>query len=228
MNKIDLFKNNIKKKLYIFYKYIAYYLITQNIISIATIPIYSFWGLSFSLLSFIGNIIFMPFLIIFIFLSIILFFGFIFKITLTPLVFLLKKLTSLWFFLLINLGKRSLCIYFVHTNYCYLFCWTISFILITFYKLKVTLERWLLISTLSFILCVFTFKQIPPLKNIICLKKNNKLVIIQNTKKGVYIIDYANKIKNFNPNDNKWGLFNLIPSIAREYGHVSIKKYFFC
>lgn len=82
---------------YFFTKIIAYIFI-QNMITIAVIPLYASWGLSFSLLSFVGNLIFLPFLTLYIFLSIIILFLFFFDLVIFSFFYAQKILLSVWIY----------------------------------------------------------------------------------------------------------------------------------
>jgi hypothetical protein len=83
----------IYKKVLLFF---SYYFITQNIITIAILPIYASWGIPFHLLSIIGNGLFLPFLSLYLILSLLIFIGFCFQTCSLTLIFFLKTVTLWW------------------------------------------------------------------------------------------------------------------------------------
>jgi len=97
---------NIKRYLLLFFQ-------TQLIITAFTIPALTHWGLSISIMSLIGNLIFAPFLMAFIVLSSLLFFTELCNIPNTFLTFPLEWTVSLWNWCL-TFGSKQWLITFVH------------------------------------------------------------------------------------------------------------------
>lgn len=108
----------------LFFNKIISYIIIQNMITIAVIPLYASWGLSFSLLSFVGNFIFLPFLTCYIFLSIIILFLFFFDHVLFFLLYAQKYLLTAWMRSMTLIS--SVCP--IH-SFCFINCPSVSYLL---------------------------------------------------------------------------------------------------
>jgi hypothetical protein len=204
-------------------------ILIQNIISIALIPIYSAWGISFSILSFIGNIVFAPFLTIFIILSVIIFFGFILQISISPAIFILKKTVDLWLYIMKYFNfNNSLYISFQNHEYLYfLICWPIAAILIFINKIESKKIKFIF-HFFSFFIAISPKYFLNSKKNII-IKDNfseNRIAIAENTKENIYIFDYQKK-QNKQKFD-KWLLYSVNTNINKNFGNQKIYKYINC
>ncbi len=82
------------------------FLHVQLFLSLMALPVLVAWGLPFSLTTVVGNLLFTPFLFLFLFLSTVLFFSELLQIPNTPLFYLLEKLHTFWLFLL-NKGSTQ-------------------------------------------------------------------------------------------------------------------------
>jgi len=79
-----------------FKKFLTNFILAQLIITIVMLPILAYWGLEISLMAIIGNLIFSPFLTLFLILSSLIFFTEICGIYNIPLIYLLNKVTLFW------------------------------------------------------------------------------------------------------------------------------------
>ena len=82
------------------------FLLAQLVITLVSMPILIHWGLPISKMSFVGNLIFLPVLTIFLVLSSLIFFTEILNIPNSIFIYLLNKTTNVWQFLLNN-GQKS-------------------------------------------------------------------------------------------------------------------------
>ena len=174
----------------IFQKYIlffSYYLITQNLIAIAILPIYSSWGIPFHFLSILGNLVFTPFLACYLFLSFLIFIGICFRYTSFSLIFILKKITTIWLSMMNFLATLlpNVAIGFVdHPTISYPLCWGSIFIFFFFFNIQSnTAKKCALITTLLFISVLFILKS----------QKKNKLWKIIEYKQKKYLLRYNDK-----------------------------------
>jgi len=226
--KIFLKKHLKKDKLLSFLKFIVSYITTQNIINIAIIPIYTSWGLSFSLLSFFGNILFVPFITIYIFISIIILIGLIFEITFYPLIYFLKIITNIWIFLMQKLSSKYFCIYFIDDAlFTYTLCWSFFLIIIKSKFICSKINRKFIFSSILFILTIFILKLKKPFKNICISEKNNKKCISYYINNKLYLFDYLNRTKGGKFNKNDFLYYTLSQNLAKQTGSNIIDKYIY-
>jgi hypothetical protein len=212
------YKTILKKYINTFLNYLAYYLITQNIITIAMLPLYSSWGLPFSILSIFGNFIFAPFLSLFLFLSTILFIGFIFQIPFFSIIFLLKKIVKIWIFLMTFFGTNNLSIFFVNNeNISYPLCWASAFLLIYSKTFRKSIFLWFILSTIICCTCIFTLSKIKPKKNIILIEDKENTLIIYKIKNNIFIFKRPFLTRKSIIKESLIS-YHLMPELAKEFG----------
>lgn len=185
-----------------FNKYFIYFLnycILQNIITIALLPLYITWGISFSTLSVLGNFIFTPFLILYLAFSIILLIGFCFQKWFLSIVYLQKKLIDVWIYLLINLTNfiPYLILTFVDLPLLsYSICWLLVLLLIVNIKNNTNIYYSFLYSTLSLIFVLIILSSVKAKNNFFIVKDFNKVYIIKLVKNNtIYLHDLDIKKK---------------------------------
>lgn len=88
--------------------YIINSLRLQLFINLAILPIFWYWGLPISLINPIGNIIFAPFLVIFLILSSTIFFTEVLSLPNELLIYLLEQFTTLWMWITVKLNFNTL------------------------------------------------------------------------------------------------------------------------
>lgn len=226
--KIFLKKHIKKDNLISFLKFIVNYITTQNIINIAIIPIYSSWGLSFSLLSIFGNILFIPFITIYIFLSIIILIGLIFETTFYPLIYFLKIITNIWIFFMQKLSSKYFFIYFIDNPiFNYIFCWSLILLIIKLKFINNKINRKFIFSSIFFLLTIFILKLKKPFKNIYISEKNNKKCISYYINNKLYLFDYLNITKGGKFNKNDFFYYTISQNLAKQTGSNIIDKYIY-
>lgn len=98
---------NFKTKTYAYFlNYILSFIQAQLVVSLVSIPILVGWGLPTSIMTFVGNLIFAPILIVFLIISSLIFFSQILHIPNQLLISILKIISHSWISFL-ELGKRS-------------------------------------------------------------------------------------------------------------------------
>lgn len=213
---IRINKHKIIPKLRIFFlKYIE----TQLMITLVSLPILIYWGLPISKMSFIGNLIFLPILILFLTISSIIFFTELLSIPNFIFIYFLEKITFIWQ-KIAGLGSNSWLIGFEKTNIIILgIIPIITFYIIKHKKLNI-IRR---IGLLSLFLFIFTLGI--KVKN--GFKKNiiidiEKKLFIKKDPNGIKIKDrgmFARKqsIENFIE-------FNLRQKLIKNFGTTRIKQ----
>jgi hypothetical protein len=213
-----MYKTMFKKYINTFLNYLAYYLITQNIITIAMLPLYSSWGLPFSILSIFGNLIFAPFLSIFIFISTILFIGFIFQVPFFSIIFLLKKVVKIWFFLMTFFATDNLSIFFVNNeSISYPLCWIITFLLIFSKKIRSSTFLWFILSLLGVFISIFILSKIESKKNIILIEDKENTLIVYKIKNNIFIFKRPFSRRKSTIKES-FISYHLMPDIAKQFG----------
>lgn len=208
-------------------KYIVwflYYCITQNIISIAILPVYATWGIPFSPLSIVGNFIFAPFLSMYIFLSLLIFIGFVFQHAFVWLIILLKKITSFWIGLMYFL--ETICqvspIAFIDiAGYWYFLCWG-SIVLFFYFNVfeKNVLFSFFMSALLLIVIILIMINVRSSVKNFIIQdwQKTYSVRYINDTTVAVFLLERTRK--NLNENELK---YTVKPEIIKKFGMINPK-----
>lgn len=217
-----------KKRFFIFNKIIDLFN-TQIILTIAMIPLYSKFGIPLTFLSFFGNILFSPFLALFIFFSTLIFIFFLIEINPYPAIFFLKKIINFWRFFMEKFNEnQTLYLIFPENNFKYFFlCWPIFFILIFIKKrYKISNLKFFFISLLAFFLIIFiNYFDKNKIKSILINDYFSKSsVIIHETKSGIHIFDYSTKSKNFKKFKNLL-LYKIMGNLCKNYKNLKISSY---
>ncbi len=212
---VTIFK--ICKRVCLFF---SYYFITQNLITIAILPIYSSWGIKFHCFSLIGNFIFLPFLTAYLILSFFLFIGFCFQSCSFSLVYLLKGLTECWLFIMYWLSSIAPDISFAfldNPRINYPLCWGILILFFTFLDIKIeTIKKTLLASFLCLFFALFILKtQKTDITHKLIDQKNKKFLIRHDKNNTILFIPLCKKRllpkKNFID-------YVIIPEIIKTFG----------
>ncbi len=194
-------------------RYLKNFILAQLIITVVLIPILVHWGLELSLMSFVGNLIFTPFLALFLILSSLIFFTELFGIYNQPLIFLLNKTTWIWDYLLSSSSKDWL------IGFTKIAIWPLLLITIaTFYILKHkkinSFSKQVLTLNLSILLMFIYLKSWPAQTKKIPAFDSN-LVISKKKSGGILLTDngFFNKARN----PEKTIEFDLKPFLVQNY-----------
>ena len=194
------------------------------------IPLYSEWGIPLSIWSFLGNIIFAPFLGLFLILSLILFLGFIFNLTFYPILIFIKKFLKIWIYLMNFVNEETtFYIYFKNHSWIYYFFSWFFFIILVFFNLRNKLSqiRYFFLS-IFFLLFLFFLSFFIEKKNILIIEDDfsQKISILHKTKNGIHIFDYKTKVKDENKFKN-YLIYNLLNEYNKNFGNERIISYHF-
>lgn len=208
--------NAIFKRLSLFF---SYYFITQNLITIAILPIYSSWGIPFHPLSLIGNFIFLPFLSLYLILSFFIFVGFCFQSCSYTLIFLLKTLTEFWLTTMYFFGSLFPDFSFVFINnptMNYSICWGLLIIFFIFFELKNQIKKALIASTicLSFALFVLTTNTAKS-KHTFINEQNRKFLLRAQDDKKVFLVPLSEKKQILK---KEFIEYTVMPEIIKTFG----------
>ena len=211
---------NINKTLQKILNYLAIFFETQLIITLISLPILIYWGLSISAMSFVGNLLFVPFLTVFLTLSSLVFFTEIINIPNNLLVYLFDKTTNFWKAAM-NFGQKSWLIGFGKVNILILLLIPILTFLILrnkkFSKLfKFFLYIFLLLSFTIFL--KLKTKYFAP--NLITI--TDKLLIKKDNSNQVKIKDLGLFSKK--QSVEKFVEYELRQEIIKNFGTINIKK----
>lgn len=193
----------------------------QLFVTLLYLPISLAWGLPFSYLSPIGNLIFAPFITVFLAISSIIFFLSLLNISTTFFCALLEKITNLWFNLL-SLSSRDSLINFKKPHLFFLFLIILLTLAIIHNKKFISLKQK---TTLLFILFSFTilFLKIYGLKisssnNCQITYLDKELVIFKQENQNILLDgEVFNKI-----GCDKKICFNIAPEIIKKTGITNI------
>jgi len=194
------------------------FILSQLIITLVLLPILVCWGLEISLAGIIGNLIFAPFLIIFLMLSTLIFFTEFFGVYNIPLVYLLNKFTLFWDALL-EQGSKSWLIGFIKPPTILLLPVTIlAFIAIKHPSVKTFIQKFLVLSFCLILMVLFL--NCWPVKKENFFTFNDKLLISKNPDGKITIIDkgFFNKTKTI----EKAAEFEVKPFLVQNLGTTKI------
>lgn len=188
-------------------------------ISVLSLPILIYWGLPFSLASIIGNLIFAPFLALFLFISSLLFFTEILTIPNQPLVFLIEKIAVIWSCCL-SFAQKKWLIGFAKPPLLFLFLMPIPATIIVASRLLSAMTRIILLLALiltSYIFCSIIFVKKETIFFIDCgsqkisaLKHNNQIVLFSTNPLA--------RLKS----PAQWVDYTLIPALVKNRGTTDI------
>ena len=139
-----------------FKKYIKSFLIVQITCTIVSLPILVYWGLPISVMSIVGNFLFLPFLTTFLVISSLIFFTQLLSIPNDFLIYLLNHFTKWWNYFL-QFGKKEWLIGFANPK---LFISTFFIVLLLVVTIKKFVPKFqIYINTILVVctLCFFSF-----------------------------------------------------------------------
>lgn len=213
----SFFANIIPKAI----KSILWAVYIQLAISFVYIPILIYWGLPISYMSVIGNLIFAPFLFLFIFLSFIIFSTEILMIPNNFLCTLLNYFSALWIKIL-ALGSPKWLIGFACPGIFWLAIFTISGIIVIWMlrTTKIFIRIIILLCVLTSQLAILKYAQLLPKKHIIIYRQTPINITNNNNILTMSITHTTFYEKNF----KQWFLRSMQPELYKTFGHAKIQK----
>jgi len=191
----------------------------QLFLSIISLPILISWGLPISIASPLGNILFTPFLTIFLFLSSLIFFLELFYIPNIWLIKSLDLLTNVWNYFL-SFGSKKWLIAFPAKSMVLLILLPIISIFILQHKKVNSLKNSILCFSLILLISGGYLKVFSTIKNYNqILKINSKELVIICKDNKVNLIDKGALSKA----TDSWIEFTLIPHLIKEFGWTDIE-----
>lgn len=189
----------------------------QLILTLVSMPILIGWGLPISLVSIIGNLMFTPFLMVFIIISSLLFFANLCNIPHAPLVYTLNWFTDAWHTLL-SLGNPAWLTY----SWCPPTPVLILILVIVFIVLRFVMRKILTLVLLLAVTCVgiYAMHKMQPSQGTEQIANN--LNIQCDDKNNITLIDYGFLSKKRTL--KSYVEFELKPILARRYGTIRIKE----
>lgn len=203
------------------------FLYTQSIVTLVSLPILVAWGIPVSVMSPVGNLVFVPFLSATLFLCSCLFAAFLGGFEPSILTFAIKKMVTAWLWCL-GLGSPSWMIGFSFPGIIGLSClslfswWVIRSYVIRRYLRREILAPLVLVgySLLLFTFTLFTKRDLPALLTI--PETDNKLVLITDLKGTTTLTDngFFETIRD----PQKFIAYTLRPYLIKKYGITSIHQ----
>jgi hypothetical protein len=158
-------------------------LLIQNIVSLAMLPVLVSWGMPFSTLSWLGNILFLPFLTVYITISSLLFIAFFFNACPQWLLYLHNGIIDLWLVLL-EKGKSFFwyreCVFVDSAPYSYIFCWSFLILIIFVYaRSKESMLLPCLSSFFALLFCFLVLSCFSPMKDFFIVSDDYKEMLVR-------------------------------------------------
>lgn len=210
---------NIKAYAHNFSVWLLQFIQLQLFITLFSLPILIAWGLPLSILSPVGNLIFSPILVLFLFLSCLIFFCEIFFIPNGSLIYLLETISSWWIKILDIPDKRWL-IGFHQPSTLILIALPCLTFFILMHKKTSSLNR--------SIACFFALLIGLTIYANLSQKKNNHYTIDCNNG-TIHILQKSNTITVVDPgyigsraSSSSWAQYTLVPYIIKETGKTTI------
>lgn len=193
----------------------------QLFISLLSFPILAVWGLPISIMALVGNLVFTPWVILFVAVSTLIFFTELLDIPNDSLIVVLEYVTQTWYYCL-SWGKKSWVIGIPHVMIPYISMLAGCALLIICHK------RWgqLIESTMLLIVLYGSFFAVwywmTPVSTITSLKKGkSELVLISGGGKiMLYDNNYLKKIRSA----DSWVEYTLIPFLVKNTGTIVVES----
>ena len=202
-------------------RYFAMTLQAQLVLTLASLPILVHWGLPISIMTLFGNIIFLPFLMVFIFVSSLLFFSELCHIPNSLLAAALNLITDCWRYFL-SFGSPSWLYGFVHPGKAALLIGGLSIVAILFLGTKISFGKRLILLTCTLIVSVSLLQ----LHERFLYKKNNcyhkQFALLHHKKYGLTLVDNGYFARKKSP--DKAAYFQLRPYIIKQFGSTKINR----
>lgn len=203
--------------------YLAGITLTQSICMLASLPFLICWGLPISLASMVGNIIFLPFLMLFLVLSSLIFFITLIGLTCPPLEWMLEQNVAWWKWAL-SFGSRSWLISFPAVPTWLLFFLSIAIIMLMMrYRHHGIKTPALTCLAVLFACATYSVLSTPGHKQVhTFVSRNGTLNITVNPNRTLTLIDYG--YFNGSKDPEKTVQFNLRPWCSRHCGMLKFDE----
>lgn len=208
-------------KLYI-YSWILNYLYVQLFVTLISLPLLVLWGLPFSILSPLGNLIFTPFLSIFLCLSSLLFFASLFALPTAFLSTLINYVTDIWFALM-NQAPYHPYIGFFQPHWLILLLIPCLTILIFYHPYTRTKERSCLAALLLLLSIHITFFALSCPRHITQVARLHDTITLLPAQQGTILVDPG--IIGQRPSGKQWAQYELVRAIVQDTGSYIISDY---
>jgi hypothetical protein len=200
------------------------YCIIQNIISIAIFPLYSSWGIPFSTLSLLGNLLFSPFLLIYLLFSFIIFISFFLQKWSAMIIACQKYILTLWIYLmstLSNLIPFKMIVFIDMPELSYILCWGAACILLYIKSNMNNTALMTLYSFIGFFLVLSILVMIPKKHNITIIQDNNLFyAVCYKNEREVYLHAIDKKRKYISEKKME---YTFVPQIRKIFGNNELK-----
>ncbi len=194
------------------------HLFVQLYITLISLPILISWGLPLSVMTFLGNLVFIPFITIFLILSSLIFFTELISIPNTILTNLLN-ITSKLFIYCLHFGKQSWLIGFATPHPLLIIIIPISTLLVIKYVKKYPIMK---LSLLLTVFIGFFYLTKPRPKTLFIPFSKNKLLIKYDQNEEVFLIDHGLFNKKASPEN--FIMYELKPYLTKKFGSLIINK----
>ncbi len=217
--------NAIKLKWCTIYYALCSALTIQSILTIGTLPILIYAGLPLTPLGFLGNIIFVPFLTLFLGLSFLFFIGLLFHVYFWPLAWTINTLTYYWLQFLSLGAQYGIKIYFpVHPWIPQVLCWGLVVLLIHVRALRKNAVRWCISSVIACVLCILLLRITCVPKKYIEYKERNYQLNFTLESGSIIVNDFSHHVRT--TSYENFLSFTLIPLLAKTFGTTKIIHYY--
>jgi hypothetical protein len=186
----------------------------QSYVTLLSLPILIAWGLPFSIFSPLGNLVFNPFILIFLLLSSLIFFGALLGIPITWFSYGLDILTR-WWLACMNLIPHNSSVGFCEPPWIMLIFIPLITLAIVHHPLTRARNRSIACFTLLFILIsgISIFSRSDDILSIPC---NNGAITVLHHRKQTIVIDPG--FIGQRPSGKQWAQYELIPAITKRTG----------
>lgn len=186
----------------------------QSYVTLLSLPILIAWGLPFSLFSPLGNLIFNPFILVFLLLSSLIFFGALLGIPITWLSYALETLTS-WWLSCMNLAPHNSSVGFYEPPWLILVLIPLATLAIVHHPLTRARNRSIACFTLLFALISLAsiWARADDILSIPC---NKGAITVLHHRKQTIVIDPG--FIGQRPSGKQWAQYELIPAITKRTG----------
>ncbi len=185
----------------------------QFYVTLLSLPILIAWGLPFSLFSPLGNLIFNPFILVFLLLSSLIFFGALLGIPITWLSIALDYLTKAWLYCLDCAPHKSF-IGFSQPHWIILILLPLATLAVVHHPLTRSRNRSIICFMLLFLICVCStlFKS----ENMLSIPCNKGTITVLHHNQKTIVIDPG--LIGQRPSGKQWAQYELITSITKQTG----------
>jgi hypothetical protein len=201
-------------------KYFLDFFLAQLVVTLISTPILIYWGLPISKISFIGNLIFLPILTLFLILSSLVFFTELLNVPNSIFIYFLNKTTDYWQYIL-NFGQKSWLTGFYQINIIFLLIIPILMFFILSNKIFNTKLKKILALSCLLIVSYGTLKLSSIFLSTKKISFENKLFVKKDKNNTLKIKDIGCFSKK--PSPEKFIEFNLKPEIIKNFGTLDIK-----